>query len=822
MTNGFTFDQNGNQTAYYDGAGNKTSYTFDALNRQVQVKYANTTTNFTGYDAAGRRVAETNQDNIVTRFAYDGVGRLTVVTNGIFSAVATNWANYAYDEAGNEISQTDALNRSTTFAYDSLGRRTKRTFPMGTQQETFGYDAVGNVLSHTDFNGLVVTNQYDALSRLYKRFNGATTLETYTYTGSGRLATRADSAGLFSWVYDARDRVVTNTTPIGKLGYTYDANGNLASLKSTNSSGISLAYQYDALNRLTNTIDNFTSGNTTNVFDAAGNLLTVKYPNGITNQYAYDSLNRLTKMSAGLRGAQRGDFTYTLKSGGSRTSLADNVGGTTRTFNWSYDSLARLTNETVSGATTGTLTNVYDRVGNRTAQTGSLGNLTGGTSTFDVNDRVDNDSNPNNANIWFDANGNMKTNGAAVYSYDWANRLVAYTNGTTTNGITYDAAGNRIKKITPNGTTVYLVAEINPTGYPQVVEESTVSGGTTNLSKVYTYGLARIGQRQISGNVLTFYGYDGLGSVRYLTDTSGTIQNAYAYDAFGNAIVSNAPIANVYLFAGEQFDPDLKLSYNRARYYDPSIGRFLTLDTYPGNNEDPLSLHKYLYCQGNPVNRVDPSGLTDFSLTVSYTGDAVLWFSDAYGEAKNVLSKKSVNVSIGPFDNVFECVRRRLDSENFAAGHDKLVNLAFAAHGFPGHFGNFSWDSNHPELDVTDFTMQNLDRKNSAQGQLLDYLRPFLDSKSDVTLLACEQAKGSDGLQLMQDMADRLRVPVSGYDDWIAVWARGNRWTAYPGGTQPGGKKPQLVKAGRPWKGTLSQQIYSGDILNNEGWLSFP
>jgi RHS repeat-associated protein len=354
------------------------------------------------------------------------------------------------------------------------------------------------------------------------------------------------------------------------------------------------------------------------VFDAAGNLLSVKYPNGITNQYAYDPLNRLINMSAGLRGAQRADFTYSLKSGGTRTNLADNVGGTSRAFSWSYDSLYRLTNETVSGATTGTLTNVFDGVGNRTSRAGSLGGLGPLTSTFDANDQVDNDSNPNNANIWYDANGNMKTNGAAIYAYDWANRLVAYTNGTTTNGITYDSAGNRIKKITPNGSTVYLVAEVNPTGYPQVVEESTVSGSTTNLSKVYTYGLARISQRQISGNLVTFYGYDGLGSVRYLADTSGTIQNTYAYDAFGNAIVSNAAVANVYLFAGEQFDLDLKLSYNRARYWDPSIGRFLTMDTFEGRLEDPLSLHKYLYCKANPVNGVDPSGHDeiDWGMTV--------------------------------------------------------------------------------------------------------------------------------------------------------------------------------------------------------------
>ena len=63
-----------------------------------------------------------------------------------------------------------------------------------------------------------------------------------------------------------------------------------------------------------------------------------------------------------------------------------------------------------------------------------------------------------------------------------------------------------------------------------------------------------------------------------------------------------------YLYAGQQFDPDLGLYYNRARYWNTGTGRFWTMDTYAGNNEDPLSLHKYLYCQADPVNRVDPSG----------------------------------------------------------------------------------------------------------------------------------------------------------------------------------------------------------------------
>jgi RHS repeat-associated protein len=82
----------------------------------------------------------------------------------------------------------------------------------------------------------------------------------------------------------------------------------------------------------------------------------------------------------------------------------------------------------------------------------------------------------------------------------------------------------------------------------------------------------------------------------------------YDYDAYGNLIHSTGSTPNNYLFAGEQFDPDLNLYYNRARYLNVSTGRFWTMDTYQGDAESPLSLHKYLYASSSPVDRVDPSG----------------------------------------------------------------------------------------------------------------------------------------------------------------------------------------------------------------------
>ena len=139
-----------------------------------------------------------------------------------------------------------------------------------------------------------------------------------------------------------------------------------------------------------------------------------------------------------------------------------------------------------------------------------------------------------------------------------------------------------------------------------MLEEWQDTGGGASLSKVYAYGLELISQKP--GGITYYLGYDGHGSTRYLLNTSGGLVETYAYDAFGNLIAGLPTPSTAYLFCGEQFDPDLGFYYLRARYLNPQTGRFWTMDTYEGNNEDPLSLHKYLYCQGNPVDNDDPSG----------------------------------------------------------------------------------------------------------------------------------------------------------------------------------------------------------------------
>ena len=94
--------------------------------------------------------------------------------------------------------------------------------------------------------------------------------------------------------------------------------------------------------------------------------------------------------------------------------------------------------------------------------------------------------------------------------------------------------------------------------------------------------------------------------MRNLTNATAQITDSYDYDAFGTVINRTGTTDNNYLNAGEQFDANLGFYYNRVRYLNVAIGRFVSQDGYEGNNEDPISLHKYLYANADGVNRIYP------------------------------------------------------------------------------------------------------------------------------------------------------------------------------------------------------------------------
>ena len=104
--------------------------------------------------------------------------------------------------------------------------------------------------------------------------------------------------------------------------------------------------------------------------------------------------------------------------------------------------------------------------------------------------------------------------------------------------------------------------------------------------------------------------------MRQLTDSSGSVTDAYTYDAFGVLTSRTGSTPNEYLYAGERRDPETGLDYLRARYMRPEAGRFWSMDSYEGGQQAPASLHKYNYAEADPVNRIDPTGHSAFVQTI--------------------------------------------------------------------------------------------------------------------------------------------------------------------------------------------------------------
>jgi len=162
---------------------------------------------------------------------------------------------------------------------------------------------------------------------------------------------------------------------------------------------------------------------------------------------------------------------------------------------------------------------------------------------------------------------------------------------------------------------------------------------------------------QQRGTDLSIYQYDGLGSTRQLTDSSGAVTDSYFYDAFGVTLASTGTTVNDYLFTGEQYDSALDNYYLRARYYDQGTGRFTQMDTWMGINSDPITLHKYLYANADPVSFVDPTG--NFGLA-------------SFSVASNI----RVNLSNLQVDVGFSLLDAALDPSGSTAASNKLLGLA--------------------------------------------------------------------------------------------------------------------------------------------------
>ena len=589
----YEYDLRGNRTAVVDAMHNRTTFDYDLGNRLTKITYPDTTSVSFGYDSRGRRTSVTDQNGKITTYGYDDADRLTTVTDA-----ALNVTTYAYDTENNLVSIMDAAGHTTSFTYDEFRRVTQTTFPAINSYETYSYDAAGNLTSKTDRKAQTIQYVYDALNRLtHKGYPDATGVD-YVYDLAGKIKQVTDPTGTYGFAYDNMGRLIGTTTQYSFLpgvtysnGYGYDAASNRTSF--TAPDGSTVNYAYDTLNRLSSLTDSLT-GQFTFGYDALSRRTSLDRPNGVNTAYTYDSLSRLLSVLHQAGTVTLDGDSYSYDNAGNRVSKTNSFNNTTE--NYSYDPLYQLTQVTQGLTTTESYT--YDAVGNR------LSSL--GMTQYAYNSSNELTSTAEGT-FTYDANGNTLTkvdsNGTTTYGWNFENQLTSValpgTGGTVT--FKYDPFGRRIQKSSAGGTTSYLydgsnlLAEIDNAG---------------NILARYTQGSDEDEHlSQFRSNNTSYYDQDAIASVTSLSNPAAGLTDTYSYDSFGNLAASTGSTVNPYRFTGREFDSEAGIYYNRARYYDPALGRFA--------NEDPLRWfgngpNFYSYVNSNPVNDRDPSGQKKF------------------------------------------------------------------------------------------------------------------------------------------------------------------------------------------------------------------
>ncbi|MFO0700131.1 MAG: RHS repeat-associated core domain-containing protein [Nitrospira sp.] len=384
--------------------------------------------------------------------------------------------------------------------------------------------------------------------------------------------------------------MIHNTRSDPNCFYTYDKNGNR--LTAADPTGTN-TYVYDVLNRLTSLTS--PAGAHTLAYDALSRRTSLTLPNGTSSSYTYDVASQVTnilhQLTATSTQINKADYLY--NGVGNRTSLTDRRGAQT----FGYDTLDRLTS--ASHPLLGTAQSfAYDAVGNRT----TAGNVTnaGNQLTADATHAYQYDDNGNLTRKTLLATGNY-----TQYTYDAENRLVKvedFLAGASTPAFTstyrYDGLGRRIEKVADGQTKRYIYD-----GEDILLEYD----GANVLQARYTHGPGIDEPIAVTkGGSTYFYHQDGLGSVRDLTHATGGTAKSYAYDSYGNVLESSGTVEQPYSYTGREFDAESGLYYYRARYYDPTTGRFLQKDSVGMAGGDPTL---YGYAFKSPTNLGDAFGL---------------------------------------------------------------------------------------------------------------------------------------------------------------------------------------------------------------------
>ncbi|WP_372240833.1 RHS repeat-associated core domain-containing protein [Pseudomonas sp. R5-89-07] len=588
-TKRYRYDDLGRQIAHEDEHGSLTQYQWDGVGRLTRLVLPDGATREFSYNPYGKIIAERDELGHVTRYEYaDGLHLISRRINADGTQL-----KYRYDNARllltaieNEVGETYQLD------YHPNGLIQQETGFDG-QRTAYAYDLNGNLLEKTehgdDGRQLVTQYQRDHAGRLVRKNLPDGSTVDYAYDRQGNLLSVDDGHWFLAYEYDKQNRLTAEHQGWGTLRYGYDACGQLQHLRLPDNNR--LTFNHDKGGHLA-TVELNGSLLTSHLFKAGREHQ--RQQGQLLSHYHYDDQNRLHAHAVTQQQNHLYQRHYDYDKAGNLTRLHDTRKGE---HLYRYDPLQRLTRANHSQ-------DVQERFGHDPAGNLLMQNRPGPDIVAGNRLMMQGDH-----HYEYDPFGNLirerRGKGHSLvteYRYDCQHRLIGITkpNGQTAS-YRYDPFGRRVSKTVDGITTEFfwqgdkLIAEHHAERHRSYLYEpesfrplALLEGFGPKETKPYHYQL------------------DYLGTPQELTTPEGDIVWSAHYRAYGEiSRLDVGKVDNPLRFQGQYFDQESGLHYNRHRYYNPDVGRYLTPD--PVKLAGGINAYRYV---PNPTGWVDPLGLS--------------------------------------------------------------------------------------------------------------------------------------------------------------------------------------------------------------------
>ena len=561
------------------------------------------------------RRGHSGKQQILQSYEYNARGQIIGITDGVGEKVdydVDSWGRitginfsdgvkegYEYTPSGQISKATDGNGNSVTYQYNSLGKVRARIDQLG-NQETFQYDEEGNLALHIDRDGNQITRNYNVFGNpVYERAvdknGGHAVITTYRYDSLGRLTRAICDGHSYEYEYNENGRLKEKRSSGKRLiSYEYDKAGQITAM--TDPAGVTTCYEYDLLGR-TSRIYTDQGMEVQYRYDCLNRLERIVYGNGMKTCYQYDENGNVSYLETRMGEEKLLSFAYEYDGNGNRVSKAGEQsqidGGsshvrTTYQYNVRGQLLEEKRNED-------TFCYSYDAAGNRIKKEDSKGD-----TSYHYNEK----------NQLISEEG---IRGRKFFTYNHQGSIIREDGPIETRSFTYNTRNQQVKVECEDGWT--QVNRYDPEGLRYEMKENEklfrfiyhrgellYEGGKEEQTSYHLGGGTEAIQRN---EKIYYYHKDEQLSTALITDEEGQVRNQYQYHAFGEEFETQECITNRIRYTGQQYDGISGQYYLRARFYNPSLGRFMQEDPYHGDG-----LNLYAYCGNNPVTYYDPSGYT--------------------------------------------------------------------------------------------------------------------------------------------------------------------------------------------------------------------